>query len=349
MKQLLLILNLMFVFYVNAQDPNFSQFYNNPVYYNPAMTSINNGMTIRTNARNLWGPIPGRFNTFGASIEAQTVFKMGLGGNIYTDVAGEGLLRTTGGYFTYSYRPIDTKNFSLQAGLGGGFISKSIDWSRLTFSDQLDETLGNVRASRFGVPGYQRVSYADFNTGLVARFNGKNKNSGKSFKKWTTTIGVAAHHLSEPKDGLLGEKFRLPVRLLGHVYVNMLFNEVIISPGLVYEKQNRFQTTTIGFNMTNRPFTFGIWFRNRNAALSYKRYDSFIFNFGFNLPSTKKMTCRFMYGFDMTISRLKTSSYGSHEVSLVFDLDNRVLFKSSVGRKAANRTFQCPKDFKGYN
>ena len=330
-----------------AQDSNSSQFFNNPIYYNPAMTAINNGVTVRSNARSLWGPIPGRFNTFGASIEAQTVFKMGLGGNVYTDVAGEALLRTTGGYFTYSYRPIDTKNLSIQAGLGGGFVSKSIDWTKLTFSDQLDETLGNVRPSKFSAPGYTRVSYADFNTGIVARFNGSRLRSGQTLKQWSATLGVAAHHLSEPKDGLLGEKGTLPMRYVAHAYINLLINQVILSPGFVFEQQNQFQTTTIGFNTTNRPFTFGIWFRNRNAQLAYNRYDSFIFNFGFNLPS-QKLSARVMYGFDMTVSRLKTSSYGSHEISIVFDFDKKVLFKGSVSKKASNRTFQCPKDFKGY-
>lgn len=331
-----------------AQDPNYSQFYNNPVYYNPAMTAINDGMTFRANARNLWGPVPGRFNTYTASFEAQSVFKMGIGGNVFSDVAGEALLRTSGAYLSYSYRPVDTRNVIIQAGIGGGFVSKSIDWTKLTFSDQLDETLGNVRPSSFGAPNYFRTSYADFNTGIVARFNGKPTRSRGSFKRMTMTIGGSVHHLSQPKDAFLGENEQLPMRYLFHTNANLLFNEFIYSPGIIYEQQNEFKTFTAGMNFVNRPFSFGIWFRNRTAALSIKQYDSFIFTLGYNPVSRTATSWRVMYSFDMTISRLKTSSYGTHELSLVIDMTDKVLFSKSVKRKALRRRYQCPQDFEGY-
>jgi type IX secretion system PorP/SprF family membrane protein len=349
MKQFLFpIAGFVFSSFVSwGQDPNYSQFYNNPIYYNPAMTAINNGMTLRLNARNLWGPIPGRFNTFSGSVEAQTVFKMGLGGNIYSDVAGEALLRTTGGYFTYSYRPVDTRNVIIQAGIGGGFVTKSIDWTKLTFSDQFDEALGDIHPTAFSRPNYYRVSYADFNSGIVARFNGKNRRSHGSFKRMTMTVGGAVHHLSQPKDAFLGDR-SLPMRFVFHANANLLFNDLIYSPGIIFEQQNEFQTFTAGVNFVNRPFTFGIWFRNRNAALSYRRYDSFIFTAGLNLPSQTATSWRVMYGFDMTISRLKTSSYGTHELSLVIDFNDRMLFRKYVAKRALRRRYQCPKDFFGY-
>jgi len=331
-----------------SQDPNYSQFYNNPIYYNPAMTAINNGLTLRANGRNLWGPIPGRFNTFSGSFEAQSIFKMGIGGVVYSDVAGEALLRTTGGYFTYSYRPIDTKNVIVQAGIGGGFITKSIDWSKLTFSDQLDETLGDIRATSFTNPNYNKVSYADFNTGLVARFNGRTRRQRGAFKQMSATIGASLHHLSTPKDAFLGDQQHLPMRFVFHASTNLLFNDLIYSPGLIFEQQNEFRTFTIGLNLVNRPFTFGVWFRNRTAAMSFRSYDSFIFTAGLNLPSRTATSWRVMYGFDMTISRLKTSSYGTHEISLVIDMNDKILFQKYVRKRSLKRRYQCPDDFRGY-
>jgi type IX secretion system PorP/SprF family membrane protein len=273
---------------------------------------------------------------------------MGIGGNIYSDVAGEALLRTTGGYFTYSYRPIDTRNVIVQAGIGGGFITKNIDWNKLTFSDQFDETLGNIHPTSFNRPNYQRVSYADFNTGIVARFNGKNTRSRGSFKRMSMTIGGSVHHLSQPNDAFLGDGEHLPLRMVLHTHANLLFNDLIYSPGIIFEQQNEFQTFTAGVNFVNRPFTFGIWFRNRNAALNYRRYDSFIFTAGLNLPSQTATSWRVMYSFDMTISRLKTSSYGTHELSLVIDFSDRILFSKYLKKRSLRRRFQCPNDFKGY-
>lgn len=350
MRQIYL-LTVSFIFFsgiVRGQDPNYSQFYNNPIYYNPAMTAINNGMTFRANARNLWGPIPGRFNTFTASLEAQSIFKMGIGGNVYSDVGGEALLRTTGAYFTYSYRPVDTRNVIVQAGVGGGFVTKSIDWSKLTFSDQFDETLGNIHPTSFNRPNYNRVSYADFTTGIVARFNGKPARTRGSFKRMSMTVGGSVHHLSQPKDAFLGDSQRLPLRMVLHTHANLLFNDVIYSPGIIFEQQNEFQTFTAGVNFIDRPFTFGIWFRNRNAALNYRRYDSFIFTVGLNLPSETATSWRVMYSFDMTISRLKTSSYGTHELSLVIDFSDKVLFQKHLRKRALMRRYQCPRDFHGY-
>lgn len=332
---------------VYSQDPNFSQFYNNPTYYNPAMTGINNGMTVRLNARNLWGPIPGRFNTFSASVDAQSVLKMGLGINAYSDVAGEALLRTSAAYLNYSYRPVDTKNCIVQLGASGGYVSKSIDWSKLKFSDQYDETLGEIRPSAFANPNYRSVGYADFSTGAVVRFNGEPRKSGRGhFDRFMVTLGGSVHHLSQPKDAFLQDN-QLPFRTVLHGNVNLLFDDVVLAPGMVYEAQNQFRTFSAGINVVNKPMTFGVWMRNRTAALSGKQFDSFILVIGVNIPPKRNINWRVMYNFDFTVSRLKTSSYGTHEISLIMDFNDRILFEGIMKSRNMKRRFKCPTDFGG--
>jgi type IX secretion system PorP/SprF family membrane protein len=102
-KLIIIIYTLLCAVYSHAQDPNFTLFYNNPSYYNPAMTAINNGLTFRTNDRIQWRKIPGRFNTFSATFEGKLVSTLGTGINLFSDVAGEGLLRTTGVTILNSY------------------------------------------------------------------------------------------------------------------------------------------------------------------------------------------------------------------------------------------------------
>ena len=160
-------------------------------------------------------------------------------------------------------------------------------------------------------------------------------------------MGGSLHHLLESEDAFLSTK-TLPIRGVIHAHANLLFNEQIISPGFVYEQQNEFRTFTFGLNLVNRPFIYGIWFRNRTAALNVKQFDSFIITAGLNLPSNKGLNWRVMYSFDMTISRLKTSSYGTHELSLVIDFENTILFGKYVKRRSVRRMYQCPSDFKGY-
>jgi type IX secretion system PorP/SprF family membrane protein len=331
-----------------AQDPNYSQFYNNPVYYNPAMTAINNGMTFRSNARNLWGPIPGKFNTYSATFESQSAYKMGLGLNCFSDVAGEGLLRTNAAYLSYSYRPIDTRNFILQAGLSGGFISKGIDWSKFTFSDQYDETMGLVRPSNFISPATKTIQYADFGTGIVLRFNGAPRFARQVLQHYTITAGGSINHLSQPKDAFMGNDQYLPMKIVGHLNAILSFNEKIMQPGFIIEHQNQFRTITVGTNFINRPLILGVWFRNRTFAMTGNQFDSFIFTIGVRLPDRNHMSWKIMYNYDFTTSKLRTSSFGSHEITLVMDWENKVLFQGRVARSALRRQYQCPKNFSGY-
>lgn len=332
-----------------AQDPNFSQFYNNPVYYNPAMAAIGRGYTFRANARNLWAPIPGRFNTFSAAFEGEVLNKLGFGVMGFSDVAGEGLLRTNGGYLTYSYRPIETKNFLMQFGVTGGIINKSIDWSRLTFSDQYDEVRGNVNPTAFIAPNYNHVIYPDFGTGMSIRFNKERKKSNVNFKKLLGTMGFAFHHLNQPKDAFILENNFLPLKFVAHSTFSLLIGNNIYSPAFIFEHQNQFKTFTVGLSLVNKPVSVGVWFRNRTYAMSAKSYDSFIFTFGTNFPLSNDRNLRITYGVDFTISRLRTSSFGSHELSLVYDLDNRYILKNYHSKKKRKGAYKCPTDFMGYD
>lgn len=329
----------------NAQDANFSQFYNNPVYYNPGMIALNNGYSFKAQARNLWAPVPGRFNTFSASFEAQVIPKLAFAVNAYSDVAGEALLRTSGGYMTYAYRPVETRNFMLQVGVNGGIVNKNIDWSKLRFSDHYHEIHGEVGTSQFIAPNYNSVTYADFGTGISMRFNHETKKKG-AYKKMMTTIGFSAMHLTQPKEGLMvGDD--LPIKLVGTFNTAILINETIIAPAVIYERQNTFQTATVGFSIIKRPLVLGMWFRNEGLFYRPGRFDSFILNFGVNLPGKQRQTLKIMYSVDFTVSQLKSASFGSHEVSIIYDWDDRYIFQKYRSKKSRMRRYQCPKDFMG--
>ncbi|MES2588864.1 MAG: PorP/SprF family type IX secretion system membrane protein [Bacteroidota bacterium] len=334
---------------LNAQDANFSMFYNNPTYYNPGMTAIGNGFTFRANARSLWTPIPSKFNTVSVSLEAEAINKIGFGLQAYSDVGGEGHLRTTGANLSYMYRPLESKNALLQIGFSGGLVNKFVDWSQFTFSDQLDEVQGVVRESAFSEPNFRSVSYADFSAGAAFKFNTKKRKSGGMNRKMTGTLGAGFHHLTQPKDAFLGDKEKLPIKSVVHGNISFLIDKVIFSPAFIYERQNQFQTFTIGLNIVKKPFYAGLWLRNRTYAMLPKRYDSFIVSVGAHIPHKKLTNYRIGYSFDMTLSRLKSASIGTHEVSLIIDYDNRVLFQKIKNKKSLRNKYKCPEDFKGFD
>ncbi|MDX1653203.1 MAG: type IX secretion system membrane protein PorP/SprF, partial [Brumimicrobium sp.] len=53
----------------NAQDPQFSQFYANPIYLNPAFAGSHGCPRFALNYRNQWPALSGTFVTFSASYD----------------------------------------------------------------------------------------------------------------------------------------------------------------------------------------------------------------------------------------------------------------------------------------
>ncbi|TNE55792.1 MAG: type IX secretion system membrane protein PorP/SprF [Bacteroidetes bacterium] len=333
---------------VQAQDPNFSMFYNVPTYYNPAMTAINNGLTVRSNYRNLWTPIVSKLNTYSAACEIEAVNKIGFGLLLSSDLAGEGLLRTNKATASYMYRPIEGENLLLQFGLSGSYVNKFIDWDRLVFSDQLDEVHGQVRPSAFLSPNYNTVSYADFNAGVALRFNIRPGRTGRIYRKMNGTAGLAFHHLNEPQDAFLGEGASLlPIKTVAHSGFNILLQQSILSTAMIYEHQGRFQTFSAGFNVAYSTLFGGVWFR-KGSSLRKTQFDSVILTGGANLKLSDKSKMRVSYSFDLTVSRLHTASIGSHEVSLIFFFDDKVLFRKYREQKKIKDRYKCPEGFDGY-
>jgi type IX secretion system PorP/SprF family membrane protein len=331
-----------------SQDPNFSQFYNNPTYYNPAMNAIGNGFTFRSNSRLLWTPIPGSFNTYTLAFEAEVINKNSLGVLAISDVAGEAYLRTNGGYLLYTYRPFETRKQLLQFGISAGLINKNIDKSKFVFSDQLDEVYGKTKVSAYNIPN-NSTTYPDFSAGLVYRYSGS---ENKKRIKHMETFGLAFHHLTRPKDAFINDKGFLPEKVVLHGNVQILTNHKVISPSFIIEKQGEilylfskkfgFQTFTLGAEIINTPLTFGVWYRNKSLITRLNQFDSFIISSGINLGKKNKTHFKINYSYDFTVSRLKTASYGSHEISMLIYFDDKVLFKAALKKRNKARVHQCP-------
>ena len=66
-----LILFLIVLLNLNSfgQDPQFSQFYANPMYLSPSFAGSTNGTRAVLNFRDQWPAIPGSFITYSASVD----------------------------------------------------------------------------------------------------------------------------------------------------------------------------------------------------------------------------------------------------------------------------------------
>lgn len=277
---------------VQAQDPEFTQFYANPLYLNPAFAGSNICPRITMNYRNQWPGISGTYVTTSISADRFVYgIKSGIGILVMNDRAGQGTLNTTNisGIYSYQWRP--TRSFAINVGFQATYGQKKLDWSKLTFGDMIDERRGFVKNTE-EVPGRSQRSFVDISAGAVG--------FSKRF-----FIGFAAHHLNEPDEGLVYSS-KLPRKYTAHagaiIPVGDKSNETTISPNILYQQQQDFRQLNLGVYITKGSLVGGLWYRNQDSFIVLLGLQHGIFKIG--------------YSYDVTVSKLTNATAGSHEVSL---------------------------------
>ncbi len=295
---------------VEAQDPQFTQFYANPLYLNPAFAGTAKCARICLNYRNQWPNLSGTYVTTAASYDQHfDALAGGIGFQAYTDDQAKGTLRTTAFSVIYSYQAVINREFSLKFGIQATAFQKSLDRSKLNFGDMIDARRGFVWNTSEAIPS-QRKQNADFSAGML----GYSKNY---------FFGFAAHHITQPDEGLLGVS-KLPVKFTGHAGAIIPLekgNESYLSPNILFQSQQRFQQLNLGLYYVKGAFVAGLWYRNQDAVIALVGVQNQFFKFG--------------YSYDVTVSKLSGNTAGSHEVSLQIQFECKP-------KKKKFRTISCP-------
>ncbi len=301
---------------VFAQDPTFTQFYANPMYLNPAFAGSHGCPRFSLNYRNEWPNLSGNYTTYSASYDQHLKnISGGIGVLATHDEQGQGTIKTTMLGLIYSYQLKITRKFSFRFGAQASYYQKSLDWSKLTFGDMIDPRKGFIYESGDQQRGGS-TGYFDASAGLL----GYSKN---------LYFGVTAHHLNRPDESLIKGKSYTPIRYTVHIGSEIKIgnkskynNHTSIMPNIIYQYQNGFQEINIGTYIKYSNFTFGTWFRNK---------DAFILSLGINTG-----TFKIGYSYDITVSKLNNgTSGGSHEVSLGLSLNCK-------SKPVTFRTISCP-------
>jgi type IX secretion system PorP/SprF family membrane protein len=159
---------------MSAQDAQFSQFYANPLYLNPAFAGAKVCPRVVTNYRNQWPAIPGSYVTYNASFDMHIdAIGGGLGVMFTSDRAGQGVLTTQTASLIYAVRIRLSRKWFLKAGLQAGFFQKHLDWDRLTWGDQIDKRWGFTKNTNEPRPadGEFNKAAVDFSGGLLVYNN----------------------------------------------------------------------------------------------------------------------------------------------------------------------------------
>ena len=89
---------------IQAQDAHFSQFFNNPLYINPALTGTTDEARLLFNYRTQWPKLPGEFVTMNVSYDQHIAeYNSNIGALISLDRAGSAALRNTNINLYYAY------------------------------------------------------------------------------------------------------------------------------------------------------------------------------------------------------------------------------------------------------
>ena len=127
-----------------AQDPSFSQFYANKTYLNPAFTGVEKGLSLAASSRVQWYAVDRGFRTYDINCSTQIPFaRLGIGLHLHKNAEGFANLTTTSAGLSISYTIPGKKN-NLHFGFETKISEKTIDWNRLTFSDELDPIFGII-------------------------------------------------------------------------------------------------------------------------------------------------------------------------------------------------------------
>ena len=312
---------VMLASFMNAQqDPQFTQWFMDPVVSNIAAAGQSNLTNISAIYRQQWASMDGRPET--TLLNFDTRFgegPVGLGGQVYQETIGNenNTMIKIGPSFTFNPNSSGTK---ISGGIGFTFLNKKIGDNYAWFPPDGQESISSDPAIPNGVTSGLTF---DLDFGLFIR------NSDKYY------AGISSTSLIQSAFTDFG------ITRTRHYYIMGGYNYSISGDALVLRTNFLTKTdlaaTAIDFNI-NALINDMFW-----AGLSYRPGDAIAPVLGYQLRMEKQeqitaseQFLRIGYSYDITTSELQTYSAGSHEIFLSYGF----MFKTTpILNKYANPRF----------
>jgi type IX secretion system PorP/SprF family membrane protein len=313
-----------------AQDPQFSQYYQSPLYLNPGFTGITPQQRVVFNNRIQWPNLPQSFTTFSASYDIWVdELKSGFGIIATTDKMGSAGWRTTTAGMNYSYKIKLNEKIVFSPGLYFGYGINGLDRSKLRLGDGLEYN-GISLDPELQKLGNQQ--YFDFGSGFVLY----------SRMIW---LGASFNHMNTPNLSILNGVSRLAMKTTIHGGARIpLYNGPrttakisYLTPSFIYRVQGPLSQLDFGVNYHIDPVSIGVWYRGKpfeKGVSGGPNQDALIFQMGLYL---KNVTIG--YSYDFSISQLSANSGGAHEISIIYEFVAKPISRKV---KQRNRLIPCP-------
>ena len=313
-----------------AQDPQFSQFYANSLYLNPALTGNTAQFRFASTYRNQWPSLPKGYVSYTTAFDYNVEkLKSGIGLIATHDKAGRGGLKFTNIAALYSTYVRLNRLTYIKGGLKFSYTTRGVNQSELVFSDQIIRD-----GAPFSIESLDNnINHLDLGGGLIL---------SNSEKYW---FGFSIDHINQPTYGFLSTDEALPIKTSLHGGWNFEIENPrkVVGPKefkamFNYKMQGQWDQFDLGGYYANDPIYLGMWYR---GIPIFKRYDK---EFPNNesiilLLGVKSGDLRIGYSYDITISKLAGNSGGAHEISLIYEISN-------PKKKRKNRRYflaPCPK------
>lgn len=298
---------------VRAQDYHFSQYFNQPLYLNPAMTGLFEGdHRLAFIYRNQWNQLHRAYQNAGISFDTK-YRDWAFGAQLLSLNAGEIGFTRNSLLLSASYDLLGKSEsmHHLFAGVQVGFIQQGFDVSKVTTASQYTPGSGFDPQSST-MENFDRASQFDLDASVgLTWFKGSRNNRFNYF------AGVSVAHLARPDISFLAETERMPIRYILHGGIKYNLNKYfsIIPQAMVYYEElayaNQFgANVNYALLQAKASLIAGVHYRSNDAVIPMVgvRYGNFTVN----------------ASYDATVSQLNNVSVnpGSFEISLIYVFRN---------------------------
>jgi type IX secretion system PorP/SprF family membrane protein len=291
-KRLFLLLSIISVNHINAQrEPQYTQYINNTLTYNPAYISTQEDITFTALGRSQWAGFEGAPNTYTFSAIVPSMSRFGAGFNVIRDEIGATKQTSISANFAYKIQLSSTVYTSLGISVGSSFLNVNYnDGNILNPNDPLLNNRNDFDPSfGFGVMTYAENWYVGVS---VPNF-------------------LKSSYYSTQESQLIDSE-NLQLFLLGG-YIFNINDNLKFKPAVLARvtKSLPFVMDYSANMLINDKITLG---------LSYRTSEIVTGMFGLQLSPTFYIG----YSYDRTISGLSGYNEGSNEIMLKFTIPNKI-------------------------
>ncbi len=323
MKKICTILFILVLKQLYCQDVEFSQYYANPLYLNPAFAGSDEYTRLSLNYRTILPSSLGDYSTYSASIDKYfDVLSGGIGFQIMNDRQAQSVVNDLGFSLIYSYHAQLRKRWAIASGFRLGYNIKSVNTNGLVYPDMIDPVTGSSGISmESGIS--QKSTYFDFSFGLLSWYD-------------RYYFGISLDHLTNPQISFgsenpvpIGRKYTFHGGMEIPFYNSLERVFMTLSPNLIVQIQGGSSKLNLGVYLNKKMLTGGLWVRT---------------NTSFNFTGSVLMlgyvgdlhTVAYSYDIPFYLNGLNGIISGAHEVTFLY----KFMYKS---KRKKIRAIKCPK------